>query len=104
MTRRQSTALAGYAKYAPNDKWALTLRGEYFDDNQGWSTGTAQELSEFTATLQRTFSGKLISRLEFRRDMSDSRTFLRGPGNIGVGAQNTVALGLVYAFSSADAK
>jgi hypothetical protein len=98
------SGLAGYVKYAPNDKWAVALRGEYFDDNQGWSTGTAQELSEFTATLQRTFSGKLISRLEFRRDMSDSRTFLRGPANIGVAGQNTVALGLVYAFSSADAK
>lgn len=98
------SGLAGYVKYAPSDKWAVALRGEYFDDNQGWSTGTAQELSEFTATLQRTFAGKLISRLEFRRDMSDSQTFLRGPGNIGVAGQNTLALGLIYAFSSADAK
>ncbi len=98
------SGLAGYVKYAPNDKWAVALRGEYFDDNQGWSTGTAQELSEFTATLQRTFAGKLISRLEFRRDMTDSRTFLRRPANTGVGGQNTAALGLIYAFSSADAK
>ena len=98
------SGLAGYVKYAPNDKWAMAVRAEYFDDNQGWSTGTAQELSEFTATLQRTFAGKLISRLEFRRDMTDSRTFLRGPANTGVGGQNTAALGLIYAFSSADAK
>jgi hypothetical protein len=50
-TRRRSTALAGYVKYAPDDKRALALRAEYFDDNQGWTAGTAQELSEFTATL-----------------------------------------------------
>jgi len=99
------SGLAGYAKYAPNDKWAIALRGEYFDDNQGFTTGTAQELSEFTATLQRTISSKLIARLEGRRDMTDARTFLRGPApGTGVSGQNTVTLGLVYAFSSADAK
>ena len=97
------SGLAGYAKYAPNDKWAVSLRGEYFDDNQGWTTGTAQELSEFTVTLQRAFSRKLISRLEVRRDMTEARTFLRG-ANGTTGGQNTAAIGLVYAFSSADAK
>lgn len=98
------SGLAGYAKYAPNDKWAFALRGEYFDDNQGWTTGTAQELNEFTATVQRMISTKIISRLEFRRDSTNSRTFLRGPDGEGVAGQNTVALGFVYAFSSADAK
>ncbi len=98
------SGLAGYVKYAPNDKWAVALRGEYFDDNQGWTTGTAQELSEFTATLQRTISSKLIARLEGRRDMTGARTFLRGPEGTPTGGQNTVTLGLVYAFSSADAK
>jgi hypothetical protein len=70
------SGLAGYIKYAPNDRWAFALRGEYFDDNQGWSTGTAQELNEFTATVQRMISSKIITRLEFRRDSTDSRTFL----------------------------
>ena len=50
-TRRQSTALAGYVKYAPGDKRTVARRGGYFDDNQGWTTGTDQEFSEFTATL-----------------------------------------------------
>jgi hypothetical protein len=98
------SGLAGYVKYAPNQKWALAVRGEYFDDNQGWSTGTAQELNEFTVTLQRAVSTKLISRLEFRRDSTDSRTFLRGPSDTPVSGQNTIALGLIYAFSTADAK
>ncbi len=98
------SGLAGYAKYTPNDKWSFALRGEYFNDNQGWSTGTAQGLSEGTATIQRTFANKLISRLEFRRDMTGARTFLRGPDDSTTGGQNTFTLGLIYAFTSADMK
>ena len=116
------SGLAGYAKYAPNDKWAVALRGEYFNDNQGFMTdpnafnpaipvGKTQELSEFTATVQRTISSRLIARLEGRRDMSDLPSFQRGglpTGESGVpnfvSGQNTITLGLIYAFSSADAK
>jgi hypothetical protein len=97
------SGLAGYVKYAPNDKYAIALRGEYFDDNQGFATGTAQELSEYTITFQRMLAGKLMSRLEFRRDTSDTPTFFKHAG-LPTSSQNTVALGLVYAFSSADAK
>jgi hypothetical protein len=97
------SGLAGYVKYAPNDKYAFALRGEYFDDNQGFSTGTSQELSEFTATFQRTIAKSIISRVEFRRDMSDAAVFQRGITGL-VKSQNTVSLGVIYAFSSADAK
>jgi hypothetical protein len=79
------------------------VRGEYFDDNQGFSTGTSQELSEFTATFQRTIAKSIISRVEFRRDTSDAAVFQRGITGL-VKSQNTVSLGVIYAFSSADAK
>jgi hypothetical protein len=101
------SGLAGYVKYAPNDKYAFSLRGEYFDDNQGFMTGVigGQEASEFTATFQRTIAKSIITRLEFRRDMSDSAVFARGNfGDPFVKTQNTVTLGVVYAFSSADSK
>lgn len=98
------SGLAGYVKYTPNDRWAFALRGEYFNDNEGWTTGTKQGLSEGTATVQRTFAGKLTARLEFRRDMTGARTFLRGPLDTPTGGQNTAALGLIYAFTSADMK
>jgi hypothetical protein len=101
------SGLAGYVKYAPNDKYAFSLRGEYFDDNQGFATGiggAGQELSEFTATFQRMIAKSIITRLEFRRDMSDTAVFARGNfGDPNVKTQNTVTLGVVYAFSSADA-
>lgn len=97
------SGIAGYAKYAPNDKWAFATRGEYFSDNGGTQTGRAQKLSEFTFTLQRMLASKLMTRLEFRRDMSDQNVFpdhARGLRD----SQNTVTLGMVYAFTSADAK
>jgi len=97
------TGFAGYIKYAPNATWAIATRGEWFKDHNGFSTGTAQNVGEFTLTLQRMLAAKIISRLEFRRDMSDQNVF---PYRTGLfkDAQNTVTLGMVYAFSSADAK
>lgn len=97
------SGIAGYIKYAPNDKWAFATRGEYFSDNGGTQTGTPQKLSEFTLTLQRMLASKLMTRLEFRRDMSDQNVF---PDHVSglKDSQNTVTLGMVYAFSSADAK
>jgi len=97
------SGIAGYIKYAPNDKWAFAGRGEYFSDNGGTQTGTPQKLSEFTLTLQRMLASKLMTRLEFRRDMSDQNVFPDHASGL-KDAQNTVTLGMLYAFSSADAK
>ena len=97
------SGIAGYIKYAPNDKWAFAGRGEYFSDNGGTQTGTPQKLSEFTLTLQRMLASKLMTRLEFRRDMSDENVFPDHASGL-KDSQNTVTLGMVYAFSSADAK
>ncbi len=97
------TGIAGYIKYAPNATWAIATRGEWFKDHNGFSTGTAQNVGEFTLTLQRMLASKIITRLEFRRDMSDQNVFPYRTGLLR-DAQNTVTLGMVYAFSSADAK
>ena len=101
------SGIAGYVKYAMNDKWSVAGRGEYFNDHDGFETGTTQNLSEFTFTLQRMLASKIISRLEFRRDMSSADVFpyRSGPPAYGpTDSQNTVTVGLIYAFSSADAK
>jgi Putative beta-barrel porin-2, OmpL-like. bbp2 len=94
------SGLAGYVKYAPNAKYYIALRGEYFDDNQGFETGTAQELNEFTFTFQRVLAKALMTRLEVRRDNTDSRTFIKDNGTP-VASQTTATLGLIYAFSTA---
>ena len=97
------SGIAGYVKYSPNANWGLAARGEYFSDNGGTQTGTPQKLSEVTFTLQRMLASKILTRLEFRRDMSDQDTFPYRT-KLFRDAQNTVTLGMVYAFSSADAK
>jgi Putative beta-barrel porin-2, OmpL-like. bbp2 len=102
--------IAGYIKYAPNDKWYIATRGEYFQDVGGFETGTSQNMGEFTLTLQRILAGKIMSRLEYRYDTSDQDVFpyrtsgLPGSTFQPKGYQNTVTVGLIYAFSSADAK
>jgi len=48
-------------------------------------------------------AGQSISRLELRHDMSDQAVFPYRTGLL-KDVQNTVTLGMVYAFSSADAK
>ena len=86
------SGIAGYIKYAPNDKWAFATRGEYFSDNGGTQTGTPQKLSEFTLTLQRMLASKIMTRLEFRRDMSDQNVFPDHASGL-KDSQNTVTLG-----------
>jgi hypothetical protein len=101
------SGIAGYIKYAPNAKWAVATRGEYFIDHNGFSTGTAQKVGEFTGTLERTLAGHIISRLEYRRDMSDHNVFpyrsSYTPGSpfLPIDHQNTVTVGFVYAFTTA---
>ena len=87
----------------PTTSGHFATRGEYFSDNGGSQTGTPQKLSEFTFTLQRMLASKIMTRLEFRRDMSDQNVFPYRTGLLR-DSQNTVTLGMVYAFSSADAK
>jgi hypothetical protein len=90
-----------YAKYAPNDKYAFAIRGEYFDDHEGFATGTAQNMGEFTATFQRMIAKSIISRVEFRRDISNQPVFpFRNV--FPISDQNTVSVGVIYAFSSAN--
>ncbi len=104
------SGIAGYIKYAPNAKWAFATRGEYFIDHNGFATGlgTPQKVAEWTGTLERTLAGHIISRLEYRRDMSDQNVFPYRTSTISPGLpfspidhQNTVTVGFVYAFTTA---
>jgi Putative beta-barrel porin-2, OmpL-like. bbp2 len=64
-----------YARYAPDAKTAFALRGEYYDDEDGAISGTAQTLEEFTATLEHRPVSNLILRLEGRYDHSSADVF-----------------------------
>src|SRR6266498_449541 len=103
------SGIAGYIKYAANAKWAFATRGEYFIDHNGFATGlgSPQRVAEWTGTLERTLAGHIISRLEYRRDMSDQNVFpyrtslIPGSTFLPMDHQNTVTVGFVYAFTTA---
>ena len=93
----QWTGIAGAARRAVGKKGAITGRVELFDDVNGFSTGLAQTVKEFTLTGEYKFSGWLLSRLEFRDDWSSQPFFEKGQGNTSKN-QPTVLLGMVAYF------
>ena len=98
------SGIAGYLRYAFNDKYAFAGRYEYYNDHNGFTiaTPTAQHLNEFTATLERKIGSGLITRLEFRRDMSNRPTLFKGSAP--TDAQNTLTGGLIYVFDLREPK
>jgi hypothetical protein len=94
------TGWAGYVRYAFDDRYAMVGRYEWFNDVNGFATGTVQQLKEFTWTLERRIAQRLITRLEYRYDYSNQPTFVKG--DLPVGSQSTVAAGLVYVFDSRE--
>jgi hypothetical protein len=90
----------GYVVVRPTRHLAGTLRGERFDDPDGFMTGTAQRLAELTATLEvrtRVSGVTFIGRVEARRDHSDARVFdARKPASST--HQDTVGLGVTLVF------
>jgi hypothetical protein len=97
------TGVAGYVKYALNDKYVVSSRYEYYDDHDGFTTGTPQHFNGITGTFQRMIASHIMSRLEFRHDMSNLPTFVKGNG-LPVTAQNTMTAGLVFMFDSREAR
>jgi len=96
------TGAAGYVRYAFNDRYALATRYEYYSDHYGFTTGTPQHLNEFTETFERLIAHHILTRMEFRRDMSNVPSFFKA--NSPVMAQNTLTAGLVFTFDSREAK
>jgi len=56
-------------------KSALAGRFEYFTDPDGFQTGTAQHLYEFTATYEYKWVEGLLARVEYRGDFSNQQYF-----------------------------
>lgn len=76
---------------------ALVGRFEFFNDENGFSTGTRQKVKEFTATYEYKWAEGLLSRVEYRRDWSDAAFFHKGDSAM-VDAQSTVTAGFVAFF------
>ena len=76
---------------------ALSGRFEFFHDNNGYSTGVAQEIKEFTGTYEYKWAEGLLTRAEYRRDWSTDAFFHKGDTNM-VKAQTTASIGFVAFF------
>jgi len=78
-------------------KQALSFRGEFFNDSEGYSTGTTQQLKEVTATYEYKWNAGALTRVEYRRDWSDQPFFHKGDTGM-VDAQSTLTVAFIAFF------
>ena len=90
--------VAAYARLQPNSWFALSPRWEYYNDEQGFTSGAAQKIKEFTITTEFKHKDGVIARLEYRHDYSDIPYFLKNDRF--QDHQDTFTVGLIYAFST----
>jgi hypothetical protein len=89
---------AGAARFQLTKTIAFAPRAEIFNDPQGFSTGTPQQLEEFTLTGEYKIAEGFLSRLEYRRDHSDQFFFQRGTTPNGSQNQSTLLVGMVVYY------
>jgi hypothetical protein len=90
--------IAAYLKYQATKAVAFSPRFEFYNDGDGFTTGAAQKLKEFTATLELKASDSLLWRIEYRGDFSDKSVFIDDTGGTHT-SQNSIGFGLLYAFT-----
>jgi hypothetical protein len=90
--------IAGAARFQLNSIFALAPRLEWFNDADGFSTGTVQKLKEFTMTAEAKMTDYAVTRFEYRRDWSDQRFFDRGSTPAAGKNQDTLLVGIVAFF------
>lgn len=95
---------AGYANYQINDMWRLSLRGEWFNDKDGyrttWEAGktSGQKWKEATATVAYMPAKNVELRGEIRGDRSDQAVFLATDGVTQKNSQRSFGLEAIYKF------
>ncbi len=90
--------IAGYIEYQWNEKWRTTLRGEYFNDRNGFATGVPQSLKEATVTVGYLVMKHFELRAETRRDVSNTNSFQGKNGESTSNNMQSVALEGVVTF------
>ncbi len=88
--------VAGYVKYQLWDWYAIAVRGENYDDQDGFTTGNVQKLFEVTLTNEFKIAERVLLRLEYRHDQSDEDTFL--DGSLNDDHQDTLAAEVIFPF------
>jgi len=99
-------AISGYALYDITDKLSVGIRGEYFNDEDGYrlgldpNTGKPIDVWEITLTARYKLWDHLFASVEYRHDeaTSSSKVFDNGDGVANAASQDTIAFELVYQF------
>ncbi|MGZ7032070.1 MAG: porin [Thermoanaerobaculia bacterium] len=89
--------IAGYGRYAFDDRHAFAVRAERFRDPDNGISGTAQKLTEGTLTYEFHPTPNLILKIEGRRDHSTASVFAR-KANDSTDNQTLVVIGAVATF------
>ncbi len=92
------SGLAGYVNYQIDEAWRISLRGEYFDDRDGYRTGVAQKWKEATLTVGYTPIKNLELRGEIRGDRSNVPAFVKSDEVSASKSQRSVGLEAIYKF------
>lgn len=88
--------VAGYATYQLTEKWRTTLRGEYFDDRDGYRTTVPQKWKEVTLDLSYLAHKNFELRTDLRFDRSSVPSFVDANGV--TSGKNQVSLGFDALF------
>ncbi|MEA2236258.1 MAG: hypothetical protein QOC81_982 [Thermoanaerobaculia bacterium] len=89
--------VAGYGRYAFDDRHAVAIRGSFFRDPDNAISGAAQKLSEETLTYELYPIPNLIVKIEGRHDHSTASAFARKTGG-SASNQTIVVIGAVATF------
>ena len=90
--------IAGYLKIQATPWFAIIPRAEWFDDPDGFTTGSGQTLKEGTLTGEFKLANGLLSRVEYRRDVSNVASFATSTGQ--ATSQGSFGVGVLYSISS----
>ena len=90
--------IAGAAHLQATTKITATLRGEYFSDPNGFTTGTVQRLNEVTGTADYLIHAGILARAEYRHDHSNELYFQKNGSPASVNGQSTVEVSLIAFF------
>ncbi len=91
------SGFSGILHYNLTDRMGISLRGEAFNDRDGYRTGTNQDLWEGTVTAGYLLRENLTVRCEYRHDDSNKDVFEDQDGKL-KDSQDTLALEMTYTF------
>lgn len=99
LSRAVWQGIAGYMNYKFTDKWQTSLRGEVFEDSNGYRTGVRQNWREATLTLGYMPIKNLTIHAEVRRDFSNVNSFTNSSGITTSNNNQSFALEVFYKFA-----